>query len=103
MRDGNIYRGSRRNEARKAGLLWRFLDMTVDSHGSRKLYYPFQRLGKAATAEATAAARIEVLREAPALVTEPGRFNGGELRRLRSERGVGSAARLSDALRASFT
>lgn len=46
MRDTASYRGARRNEARRRGLIWRFLDAVVDANGSRRIAWPFARLGK---------------------------------------------------------
>lgn len=45
MKPGNEYRGARRNEARRLGLTWRWLDAVVDANGSRVIRYPFHRLG----------------------------------------------------------
>lgn len=50
MRAGNTYRGSRRNEARALRLNWRGLDVvnsgSAERPGTRKVKYPFERLGK---------------------------------------------------------
>jgi hypothetical protein len=52
MRAGNTYRGSRRNEARSLGLIWRTLDNVVDGNGTRVVKYPFERLGSRIVKEA---------------------------------------------------
>lgn len=46
MKAGNEYRGSRRNEARRRGLIWRELDNVVDGNGTRVVKYPFEKNGK---------------------------------------------------------
>jgi hypothetical protein len=52
MREAASYRGARRNEARRRGLVWRFLDAVVDGNGSRRIKWPFERLGKKIKEEA---------------------------------------------------
>lgn len=46
MRESSSYRGSRRNEARRRGLIWRTLDNVVDGNGTRVVKYPFEKNGK---------------------------------------------------------
>lgn len=103
MRAANTYRGAKRNEAKRMGLRWRFLDI-LNVGGTRMVHdIPFRHQNKPATKESVDAAYRSFIDAAPSPARDDGsRYNGAELRRLVIERGVGPVSRIHPDVRANF-